>query len=160
MLKHYILRDKAFNIAKNPIYDNYQRGLASSVYKFFNKKPAGSSFESEILSNQQLAEELHKTIIRKFEQRKVYSSFKDNIWGADFADMQLISKYNKGYFLLYVIYSKYAWVLPLKGKKGIKIINLFQEILIESNRKPNKIWVDKGSTFYKGSINHGCMIMI
>ena len=67
------------------------------------------------LTNQQLAEELHKPIIRKFKKRKVHSAFKDNIWGADSADMQLISRYNKGIrFLLRVIdiFSKYAWVVP------------------------------------------------
>ena len=70
--------------------------------------------------NQQLANELHKPIIRKFKKRKVYSSFKDNIWGVDLADMQLISKYNKGIrYLLYTIdlFSKYAFVVPLKDKK-------------------------------------------
>ena len=65
--------------------------------------------------------------------------------------MQLISKFNKGFrFLLCVIdiFSKYAWVVSLKDKKGITITNAFQKILKESNRKPNKIWVDKGSEFY------------
>ena len=67
-------------------------------------------------------------------------------------DIQLISKFNKGFrFLLCVIdiYGKYAWVVPLKDKKGITIANTFQEILDESGRKPNTIWVDKGSEFYK-----------
>ena len=96
-----VLRDKAFNIAKNPKYDDNQRGLASMVYTFFDKKSSGSSVESKIMSNKQLAEELPKPIIGKFEKRKVYSSFKDNTWGADLADMYLISKYNKGFqFLL------------------------------------------------------------
>ena len=70
-----------------------------------------------IPENEQLANELHKPIIRKLEKRKVYSTFKDNIWGVDLADMQLLSKYNKGIrFLLCVIdiFSKYAWVVPLK----------------------------------------------
>ena len=101
--------------------------------------------------NEHLADELRKPIIRKFEKRKVYSAFKDNIWAADLADMQLISKLNKGFrFLLCVIdiYSKYAWVVPLKDKKGVIIVNAFQSILKKSNRKPNKIWVDKGSEFY------------
>ena len=69
--------------------------------------------------------------------------------------MQLISKFNKGFrFLLCVIdiYSKYAWVVPLKDKKGVSIVNAFQSILNKSNRKPNKIWVDKGSEFYTRSI--------
>ena len=101
-----------------------------------------------------LAEELHKWIIRKFKKRTVYSGFKDNIWGADLADMQLISKFNRGFrFLLCVIdiFSKYAWVVPLKDKKGISIVNAFQKILKKSDRKPNKIWVDKGSEFYNNS---------
>ena len=121
-----VLRDKAFNIAKNPKYDGYQRGLASMVYKFFDKKSKGSGVplaNKSIPQNEQLAEELHKPIIRKFKRREVYSAFKENIWVADLADMQLISKFNKGFrFLLCFIdiYSKYAWVVPLKDKKGVK----------------------------------------
>ena len=98
------------NIAKDPKYDGYQRGLASMVYKFFDSKVSGSG-EKRILENEQLANELHKPIIRKFEKRKVYSTFKDNIWAVDLADMQLLRKYNKGIrFLLCVIdiFSKYA----------------------------------------------------
>ena len=106
------------------------------------------------MSNQQLADELHIPIIRNFKKRKVYSSFKDNIWRADLADMQLISKYNKwSRFLLCVInlFSKYAWVVPLKDKKGLTVVNVFQSILNNLKRKPNKIWVDQGSEFYNKS---------
>ena len=74
-----ILKNKAFDIAKDPKYDGYQRGLASMVYKFFDKKSKGSGVKL-IPQNEQLANELHKPIIRKFEKRKVYSTFKDNIW--------------------------------------------------------------------------------
>ena len=84
----------------------------------------------------------------------MYSSFKDNIWGVDLADMQLLSKFNKGFrFLLCVIdiFSKYAWIVPLKDKKGISIVNAFQKILKETNQKPKKIGVDKGSEFYNNS---------
>ena len=148
-----ILRNRAFNIAKDQKYDGYQRGLASMVYKFFDKKSKGSGVVNIKLTpqNQELAEELHKLIIRKFEKRKVQAAFKNNIWGADLADMQLLSRYNKGIiFLLCVIdiFSKYAWVVPLRDKKGISISKAFQIILKQSNRKPNKIWVDKGSEFY------------
>ena len=81
-----ILRDKAFNIAKNPKYDGYQRGLASMVYKFFDKTSAkGSGISNK--ENSELANELHKPIVRKFKKRKAYSSFKDNIWGDYLADM-------------------------------------------------------------------------
>ena len=89
-----VLRDKAFKIAKNSKYDGYQRGLASIVYKFFDKKSSGSGITNG--PNYQLAEELHKPIIRKFKKRKIYSSFRDNIWGVDLADMQSLSQYNKG----------------------------------------------------------------
>ena len=125
------LRDKAFNIAKNPKYDGYQRGLASMVYKFFDKKSEGSGIVNN-KENIQLADELHKPIIRKFKKRKVYSSFRENIWGVDLADMQLLSKFNKRFrFLLCVIdiFSKYAWVVPLKDKKGVSIVDAFQKIL-------------------------------
>ena len=89
-----VLRDKAFKIVSDPIYDGYQRGLASMVYKFFDKTSSGSGIANE--PNYQLANELHKPIIKKFKKRKVYSSFRDNIWGVDLADMQSLSKYNKG----------------------------------------------------------------
>ena len=152
-----ILRNRAFNIAKDPKCDWYQRGLASMVYDFFDKKSKVRCVKHVNTKltpqNQQLAEELHKSIIRKFEKRKVHAAFKDNIWGADLVDMQLLSRFNKGIrFLLCVIgiFSKYAWVVPLKDKKGISIVKAFQSILKQTNskRKPNKIWVDKGSELY------------
>ena len=108
-----VLRDEAFNIAKNPKYDEYQRGLASMVYKFIDKKSPDSGFattanksaiNNKNMSNLELAEELHKSIIRKFEKRKVHLSFKENLDNADLADMQLTSKFDKGTrFLLCVI---------------------------------------------------------
>ena len=150
-----VLRDKAFNIAKNPKYDGYPRGLACMVHTFLHKKSKGGGVASnEIKQNLQLAEELHKPIIRTFQKRKVYSGFKCNIWGAALADMQLISKFNKGFrFLLCVIdiFSRYAWVVPLKDKKDISIVDAFQKVLDDLNRKPNRIWVNKGSTLYNNS---------
>ena len=91
----------------------------------------------------------YKLIIRKFS-KTAYSRSKDNIWGADLADMQLISKFNKGFtFFLCVIdiFSKYVWVLPLKDKKGVSTVDVFQKILDDSNGKPNKIWVVKEVNF-------------
>ena len=114
-----------------------------------------SSIKNKNIPNKELVEELHKPVIRKFDREKVQSPFTDNIWGADLADMQIISKFNKGFrFLLCVtyIYSKYSWVIPLEHNKGITIINAFQKFLDESNRRPNKIWVDKGSEFYNRSM--------
>ena len=103
-----VLRDKAFDMTKNPKYDGYQGDIASG--------------------------------------------FKDNIWGVDLAGMQSISKLNKEFrFLLCVIdiFSKYAWVVPVKDNKGVSIINAFQKVLDKSDHKPNKILVDKGSEFCK-----------
>ena len=153
-----ILRGKAFHIARNSKYDGCHRGLASMVYRFFDKKSAGSGVDmhanTKIKQNHQLAETLHKPIIKKFKKRMVYSGFEDNIWGADLADIQLTSKFSKGFGIslcIIDIFSKYAGVIPLKDKKGITLTNVFQKILKESNRKPNKIWVDKGSEFYNSS---------
>ena len=81
------------------------------------KKTAGGAIKS--MQNLQLANELHKPIIRKFKKRTVYSSFKDSIWGSDLVDMQVISKFDKIIrFLLCVIdiFSKYVWVVPLREK--------------------------------------------
>ena len=120
-----VLKDKAFKIASNPKYDGYQRGLASMVYTFFDEKSAspnkssGSGIVNE--PNYQLANELHKPIIRKFKKRQVYSTFRDNIWGVDLADMQSLRKYNKGnkYLLCAIdLFGKYMWVIPIKDKKG------------------------------------------
>ena len=162
------LRNSAYDIASNPKYDGYQRGLASMVYKFFDSKVAPldkktisgkgnakhtvkpSSLE-RTRNNKILAEELHKPVIEKFNKRKVYSQFRDNIWGVDLADTQSLSKKNKGikYLLCAIdLFSKYAFVVPLKDKKRISIINAFNKIIKQSNRKPNKIWVDQGNEFY------------
>ena len=144
-----VLRDKAYDIASNPKYDGYQRGLASMVYRFFDKKSTGSGFKTS--NSSILADELHKPIIRKLNKRKVYSQFKGNIWGVDLADMQSLSRKNEGikYLLCAIdLYSKYAFVIPLKEKKGISIVNAFDKIIKQSNRKPNKIWVDQGGEFY------------
>ena len=87
--------------------------------------------------------------------RNVKYIYRDNIWGADLADMQLISKYNNGVrFLLFVIYiySKYALVVPLRDQKSLTITNAFQKLLDEFGRKPNKICVDQGSEFYNKSL--------
>ena len=89
-----VLRDKAFTIAKNPKYDGYPTRLASMVHKFFDKKLPGKGVaNNEIKKNLQIAEKLHKPIIRNFKKITGYSGFKDNIWGADLADTQLISKF-------------------------------------------------------------------
>ena len=94
---------------------------------FFDKKVAGSSVNIDAnksaFNNEKLAEESHKPIIRKLKKKRtVYSGSKDNVWGSDLTDMQLLSKFKKRFrFLLCVIdiVSKYAWVVPLKDKKSV-----------------------------------------
>ena len=116
-------------------------------YKLFDKKSTGSGIASSSI----LADELHKPIIKKFNKRKVYSQFKDNIWGVDLADMQSLSRKHKGikYLLCAIdLYSKYAFVIPLKDKKEISIVNAFNKVIKQSGKKTNKIWVDQGGEFY------------
>ena len=144
-----VLRDKAFKSASDPKYDGYQQGLASMVYKFLDEKSNGSSV-AVTKPNYQLANELQRQIIRRFKKRKVYSSFRYNIWGGDLADMQSLSKYNKGikYLLCAIdLFCKYGWVVPLKDKRGISIINAFHKI-VSKGCKPNKVWVDQGGESY------------
>ena len=113
------LRNSVYEIASNPKYDGYQRGLASMVYKFFYSKvaPLNKKIMSGIgnaehtakpsslehTENKILAEELHKPVIKKFNKRKVYSQFRDNIWGVDLADMQSLSKKIKVLNIFYVL---------------------------------------------------------
>ena len=152
------MRDKAFKIASDQKYDGYQRGLASMVYKFFDKKSQGSGVNNEIKQNIQLSNELHKPIIRKFKKIKVYSSFRDKIWSADLADKQLLSKFNIGFRFLFCVidtYSKYAWVVSLKDKKGVSIVNAFQITLKDSNRKPRKYALTKEVNFIIAILKNG-----
>ena len=130
-----ILKNRAYEIPRNCNYDRYQRALASMVYKFFDKKTG-----SGISVNKHLPEELHKSAIKKFKRRKAYTRFKENIWAADLAEMESFSSKNKNVKnLLCVInvFTKYAWLKPLKNKKGKTVLNAFVEIVNESNRKPN-----------------------
>ena len=104
------------------------------VYEFFHKKSIGSGINSSLI----LANDLHKPVIKKFNKRKVYSQFKNNIWGVDLADMQSLSIKNKGikYLLCAIdLYSKYAFVIPLKDKKRISIVNAFDKIIKQSKKK-------------------------
>ena len=131
-----VLRDKAFQIVSDPKYEGYQRGLASMFYNFFDRKSSGSGIDVE--PNYWLVNELCRQIIRKSKIRKFYSSFRDGIWDVDLADMQSLSKYNKGikYLICAVdLFSKYA------------IVNAFENI-ISKGHKPNKIWLDQGAEFY------------
>ena len=95
-------------------------------------------------------------LLEHFFFKKVYSFVRDNIWSVDLADKQSLSKYNKEikYLLCATdLFSKYAWIVPIKDKQGTSIVNTFQKIISEG-RKPNKIWVDQGSEFYNNSFEN------
>ena len=108
------------------------------VYKFFDKKLLGRGANMPLEFNEELAKELHNTIIRKFKKRTVFSGSKDNIWGANLADMHLISKFNKGFRFIDTV-SNYAWVVLLKYKKGASIVDALEKLLDKLERKPNNI---------------------
>ena len=124
-----VLRDKATlrDIAKNKKKVDHNIDLASMVYNFFDKTTLRRAFKSEVMPNQQLAEELHKPIIKKYEKRKVYSSFMNNILGVDLADMQLIKKFNKGfrfYCLLLTVVVNMRVLFPWKMKRVLQLLLL------------------------------------
>ena len=115
-------KQSSFKIASDPKYDGYQRGLASMIYKFFDKKSTRISVDAE--PNNQLVNELHKQIIRNFKRQKVYSSFRDKIWGVDLADIESLSKYNKGIKFLLCIIDLF------RNKRGITIVHAIQKITL------------------------------
>ena len=99
----------------------------------------------------QLANELHKPIIKLFPKRKVFVNGIDKIWAADLVEMQAFSKFNCGVrYLLTVfdVFSKYGWMLPLKDKTGKSVADALKEIFKISKRKPEKLWADKGREFF------------
>ena len=114
------MKDRIYEIAINPYYDGYQRGLTSMVYKFcwffLDKKK-----RSQESVNKELSEELNKPVIKKIKRRKVYAGFEDNIWAPDLAEMGSLSSSNCSVkYLLCVIdvFTKYVWVKCLQDKKG------------------------------------------
>ena len=142
-----ISSDKAFNFARNPNYDGYQRGFA-----VFNKITSGGAVKSEIMSNQELAKELHKS----FHENEKYTHLLKIIFGVLILWIcnwwvNLIKDFDFYYALLIftvIMHEPVLW----KIKKGITVTNAFQNILDESNCKSNKIWVHKASEFYYRSM--------
>ena len=134
----------------NPSFkERMERGLVSTLIG--TKKRFGWGVGKKKVSL--LAEELHKPIRRKFNKRRVLVSGVDKIWAADLADMKAFSKYNQGYnFILVVIdiFSKYGWTIPLKNKEGKTVAEELKTIFKE--RKPEKMWVDKGKEFYNKDV--------
>ena len=131
-----VLKDRAYEIAINPEYDGYKRGLRSMVYTFFDKKTG-----SGVSVNEELAQELNKSVIKKVKRRRAYLRFKDNIWAGDLAEMGSLSSKNRGvkYFCVILVFNKYAWVKPLKDKKGKIVLHGIIEIVNKSKCKPKKI---------------------
>jgi len=122
-----------------------ERGVVSTIIR--TKKRFGWGKKNDTTWTDQLADELHKPIIKNFPKRKVYVIGIDKIWAADFVEMQAFSKFNRGVrHLITVIdvFSKYVWMLPLKDKTGKSVADVFKEIFKKSKRKPEKLWTDKG----------------
>ena len=100
------------------------------VYKFLITSSKVAVLTLLLNKLEQLGEELHTPTTRKFEKRKVNSSFRNNIWSADLEDMLLISKFNKGICFLFCvidILSNYEWIVPLKGKEELLLLMLFKK---------------------------------
>ena len=95
--------------------------------------------------------QLLKKLPKKFKRRKVCGRFKNNIWEADSAEMESLSSKNKNVKYLFCaidVFTKHAWVKPLKDKNGKTVLNAFIEVVNESNLKLNKLWVDQGRELY------------
>ena len=130
-----ILKDRGYEIARNRNYDGYQRALASMVYNSFEDKTG-----SRVSVNEQLAEKLHKQLIKKFKRKKFYARFKEITWAADLAKKESLSSNNKNV--------KYLLCLIDISCAGKTFPNAFIEMINESHCKPNKLWVDQGREFY------------
>ena len=140
------LRQPGFTyIACGPFTRNKQR-----IQKFMQTGDTNYIYKNE-LDKACFQHDMAYGDFKDLARRTQSDIIKDNIWDVDLADRQLISKYNKGirYLLCAIdLFSKYAFVVPLKDRKGTTIVNAFQSILDNSKRKTNKIWVDQDSEFY------------
>ena len=118
-----------------------------AIKNLYDSKQTKTNQESKQKIRKTLAAELHKQFKRPKQLRKVYFKSKDNIWNAD---LIIMPQQNGFKYILTVMdgYTRYAWTVPLKDKKGETVANAFKEIMKKSNRKPNKLWVDQGKEFY------------
>ena len=133
-----MLRELA-QITNPSLRERMERGLVGNMIKAKANLSLGLKTEKKSKWTDQLAEELHKPVTRKFRTRKVYVNGIDKIWAADLVDMQAFSKYNEGvkYLLTVVdIFSKYGWMIPLKNKTGTEVASALQNVFKE--RKPEK----------------------
>ena len=150
-LKHIYKNELDMNVVINSIYDRHQRGFAIWSINFLAKKRLADlpTINVGVCVNEELAQELHKPAIKKFKIRRVYLRYK-NIWAADLAKMGSLSFKNQGVkYLLCVIdiFTRYAWVKPVKEKKAKIVLNGFIKIVNKSNCRPNNLWFDQGREF-------------
>ena len=144
------------NIYNPTLRERMERGLVSTLIGTKKRFGWGVTTGTGYIKKKKfsmLAKELHKPIKRKFKKRRVFVNGIDKTWAADLADMTALNEYNEGYrFLLLVIdiFSKYGWIIPLKNKQGITTANALETIFKE--RKPKKLWVDKGKEFYNNNV--------
>ena len=142
------LAHRAKEIANNPTYDDVQRKDANFISGIMKTK---AKFGFGVAWNEELADELHAPVRKKFQRRRGISYGVDDVWSCDLVEMQEWSKQNKGYrYLLNVVdvYSKFAWSIKLLDKKGKTVLEAFKQIVKTSGRKPGHIWVDEGKEFY------------
>jgi len=146
------LAHRADEIANNPMFDDVQRKDANFISGIMKTK---AKFGFGVW-NEELADELHAPVRRKFKRRRVISYSVDDVWSCDLVEMQGWKKQNKGYrYMLNVIdvHSKYAWSIPLKDKTGKTVLGAFKQLVNSSGRKPNHIWVDEGKEFYNKNMD-------
>ena len=131
------------------IREKIDRKLVQSIMKSKQRMGWGIQWTNE------LADELHRPVRRKFQKRKVFAKTIDDIWSADLIEMVPLAKYNKGYkYLLMIIdvFSKYGWIMPVKAKTGAAVSAAFEKVFETSGRVPSKLWVDKGREFYNATV--------
>ena len=150
------LLEELDRIFKPTLRERMEQGVVSKIIG--TKKRFGWGLKNDLISRitwtDQLADELHKPVVKKFRKRKVYVNGIDRILAADFVDMQSFSKFNRGVkYLLTVIdvFSTFGWMLPLKYKTGVSVANALKEIL--KHRKPEKFWTDERKEFYNKHVN-------
>jgi len=145
------LAHRAAEIANNPIYDDVQRKDANFVSGIMKTKAKFGFGVEKKAWNEELADELHAPVRKKFHRRSVISYGVDDVWSCDLVEMQEWSRQNKGYrYMLNAVdvHSKFAWSIKLLDKKGKTVLEAFKQIVKTSGRKPRHIWVDEGKEFY------------
>ena len=103
----------------------------------------------------QLARELLKSKQNRFSRRRIFSPNVNSIWTMDLLDIHQFARHNKNYrFILVVldIFSRFAWARPLKNKSGVSVAKAFEDIISESDKKPHKVWSDRGTEFYNAAV--------